>query len=146
MSFYLSPGLLCLDRFSFLIFSFTFNKTYLNFYFSSFKIYLKRNKSKTFLAQLSPDLIDLFPVEKQFSCSHRVMVLDIAMTVRADMAIKQKNLGPLYDGITVFKVSPALSQGFYLCAKQGDTGLIGLLYEIVMISLFIGRRDILHDR
>ncbi len=37
------------------------------------------------------------------------MVLNVAVAVRADVAVKKKDLIVLYNGITVFEIDPAFS-------------------------------------
>lgn len=109
MPLYFSLCFFFFYSFPLFILSFAFTESYLYLCFSLLEIYVQRNKSKTSLAEFPPQFTYFFSVKKQFSCSEGVMVLNVAVAVRADVAVKKKNLIVLYNGITVFEIDPAFS-------------------------------------
>ena len=91
--------------------------------------------------RLRLDPVDLFFVEQEFSGPDGVMVHDIPMGVRADMAIQEEDFGILYYDITVFEIGLAVTQGFDLSAGEQDACLKGLFNGIVVKGLSVLRYD-----
>ncbi len=69
--------------------------------------------------------------------------MNVAVTVRADMAVEKKSLGSFYDGIAVFEVDLAFSQSLYFRAEKRDPCLIRLLYKIIVIGFSVGADNLL---
>src|SRR3989304_6086270 len=102
------------------------------------KIYFKRHNAIPLLHGLSQNPVNLPLVEEELAPPQRVMIVDIAGLIGADIAV-DKDLSPLHAGITVLQVYPAIAQGLDLCPQELNPGLIGIFNRIVMKGLFVDR-------
>lgn len=61
----------------------------------------ERDKCKPLLLRLAQKFIDFLAVEEQFPRAKGLVVHDVAVTVRTDVAMVEKNLAALHAGVTV---------------------------------------------
>jgi hypothetical protein len=59
------------------------------------------DECESLLLRLAEKLIDLLTVEEQFTGAEGFVIHEIAVTVRADMAMVKKDLSALHTGVTV---------------------------------------------
>jgi site-specific DNA recombinase len=81
--------------------------------------------------------LDLAAVQQQLADSHGVVVPHVALLVRADMYADQVELAAADLGVAVPQGDAAPAQTLHLRADQRDTGLHGLLDEVVVVCLAI---------
>jgi len=135
-------GLTFLDRFALLIFPLALGQTDLNLGASVFEIYLEWYEGVSLLGHFSLQSHDLFFMHKEFPCTQGVMIHDIAVTVGADVAVKEHGLKVFNQDVTVLEVCPAFPQGLDLGAEERHACFNGLLDRIVMISLSVLADDL----
>ncbi len=97
----------------------------------------ERDDRQPLLLRLAKEFIDLLAMEKQLSGAERLMIHDVAMTVRADVAVVEKNLTLPHAGVAILQVHAPISQGLDLRALEHDARLELLFYEIVVVGLAV---------
>ena len=96
------PRITALDRLSAIILFFAFGQRDLNLGLSPrTEINAERYDRESLLLRLAQELADFFAMEEQLAWAQRVVVHDIAVAIRRDMAIVQNHLLMIHAGITV---------------------------------------------
>ena len=61
----------------------------------------ERDEREPLLLRLAKELIDLLAVEKQLPSAERLVIHDVAVAVRTDVAVVEKDLSALHAGVTI---------------------------------------------
>lgn len=117
---------------------------YLKLCLAGLEVEFQRYQGQALLVDIAQELIYLFSVKQQLSCPHRVMVLKVPVAVRAYMATEEKGLVVLDDHIAFLEVRLAISQRLYFRSNERYSGLIGILYMIIMVRLPVFSYDFYH--
>src|SRR5882724_2243017 len=105
---------------------------------SILQIHFSRNKRETLLLNFAGELVDFRPMQQQLSRARWLVVLSIAVTVRAYVHIHQPGFLLAYLRIAVFKVAASLASRFHFCTGQRDATFVSLEYMEVVVGLSIG--------
>src|SRR5207249_3659692 len=81
--------------------------------------------------------------KEQDARAQGLVVHDVAVAVRADVAVMEHHLSAVHAGEAVPEVGPPLTQGLHLSAHEGDPGLHLLLDRVIVERLAVGRDDLL---
>src|SRR5206468_6133995 len=73
------------------------------------------------------ELIDLPAMQEQLARAQWVVIHDVAVTIRTDVAVVQDYLGPVHPGETVPQVDKTFTNGFDFGALQRHARLVALL-------------------
>ena len=92
---------------------------------------------------LTEEFVNLLLVEQELPDPHGVLVHDVPVAVRADMAMVQKDLAVLHAGIAILKIDASLPKRFDLRSLQNDPGFQLLLDEIIVERLPVRRNDLI---
>ena len=76
-------------------------------------------------------------MQEQLARPQRVVIHDIAVTVRADVAVVQDHLGPVHPGETVPQVDKTFTNGFDFGALQRHARLVPFLDVVIVKGLAI---------
>ena len=133
------------DRFSrFLVrglaaFSFTlvpqllaFGQRDFNFYFTVLEIHPGGDQSQSTLLRLADQLADLFFMHQQLARAQRGVIKDVAVLIRADVAIQQPELAIFDQAVSIFEVASAGPDRFDLGPGQRNPRLKFFQQEVVM--------------
>ena len=112
---------------------------------SILQIHLRGNKRQALFLNLAGELVDLSPMQQQFSRPCGLVVVAIAVTVRADVNVHQPCLLFANLRVAVFQVAPAVAGRFHFRAGQGDAAFVSLEYMEVVVGLSIGRHHFIRS-
>jgi hypothetical protein len=101
------------------------------------KIDAEWDEREPLLLGLAEEFIDLLAVKEQLPGTEGFVIHEVAVTVRADVAMMEKGFAALHAGIAVLQVHAPVSDGFHLCALKHDARLEFFFDEIVMVGLAI---------
>ena len=138
----LTPRITALDRFPAIILFLAFGQRDLNLGLSPrTEVNAERYDREPLLLRLAQQLADFFAMEEQLAWAQRIVVHDIAVAIRRDMAIVQNHLLMIHAGITITQVDLAFAQRFDLRTPKHDAGL-HLLFDGIIVERFsVGRYD-----
>jgi len=97
----------------------------------------ERDDRQPLLLGLNQELIDLLAMEQEFPGTERLMIRKVAVAIRTDVAMVEKDLSLSHTGITVLQVHAPISQGLDLRALEHDARLELLFNEIVVVGFAI---------
>ncbi len=97
----------------------------------------ERDDRQPLLLGLNQELIDLLAMEQEFPSTERLMIRKVAVAIRTDVAMVEKDLSLSHAGITVLQVHAPISQGLDLRALEHDARLELLFNEIVVVGFAI---------
>jgi hypothetical protein len=98
----------------------------------------ERDDRQPLLLGLNQELIDLLAMEQEFPSTERLMIRKVAVAIRTDVAMVEKDLSLSHTGITVLQVHAPISQGLDLRALEHDARFELFLYEIVVVGFAVG--------
>jgi hypothetical protein len=103
----------------------------------------ERNECEALLLCLAEQLVDFFLMQEQLAHPDRVMIHDVAVTVRTDVAVMEKDLALFYARVTILQIHPTITKGLHLRAFEDDTGFKLLLNKIVVVGFPVGGHDLI---
>ncbi len=97
----------------------------------------ERDDRQPLLLGINQEFIDLLAMEQEFPSAERLMIRKVAVAIRTDVAMMEKDLSLFHTGITVLQVHAPISQGLDLRALEHDARLELLFNEIVVVGFAI---------
>ena len=109
----------------------------LDFYSASFQIYAERYQRQPLFLCLSNELSNFPLMQQQLPGPCRIVILAVAMRIRADVAVEQKSFASLYHCMAVLQVQPAFSNSLHFRAKQANAGFEIFENKVIVKGFFI---------
>jgi hypothetical protein len=95
------------------------------------------NNREPLLLRLGEELMNLLAMKEQFPSAERLVIHDVAVTVRTDVAMVEKCLAALHTGVTILEVHTPFSQGLDFRTLKDNSCFELLFNEIVVVGLAI---------
>ena len=137
--FDLAAGFACLDGLTAIVLFFALRQGQLHLGMTAFrKVDAQRDEREALQLSFPDELVDLLAMQQQLPLAERIVIHQVAMRVRTDVAVLQKHLAVINRSITVLKVHPAFTQRLHLGPSQDDPGFELFFDEVVMVGLAVG--------
>ena len=139
----LATGFAGLDAFAPVVLFLAFRERQLDLRPALFrKINPQRDEGEPFLLRLPDQLVDFLPMQQQLAGAQGIVIHDIAVAVRADVTMVEKDLAVIDGGVAVLEIHPAIAQRLHFSPAKHHTRLQPLFNEVVVVGLPIGRDDL----
>ena len=116
---------------------FTFAKSNLNLYPTSFEINGDWNERQAVLLYLSQQLHYLSFMHQKFSCPERIFIENVSLFIRGDMHLLNICLSAVYRYPAVLEVKSAVTDRLDFRAGKLDSCLLAFKYKIVVPCLAV---------
>ena len=126
-----------LDSIAFVMQFFASAKSEFDFDESVLKVHFERNERVTLLLDFSAEFVDFGAVEEQLSRATGVNVVVTAHLIRRNMCAEHKHFAVFDYDETISEVDCSETYGLHFTPDERDARLVGVLDEIVVISLFV---------
>ncbi len=102
----------------------------------------QRNHGITFFIDLSEQSFNFILMQKEFPGTQGIVVFIVGKGISPDVHLIDKHFTPLDPGIRILQVHPAHPKGFDFGTQERHSGLVFILYEIIVPGLPVFRDDL----
>ncbi|SVB84670.1 uncharacterized protein METZ01_LOCUS237524 [marine metagenome] len=110
------------DRLTLVVSFFSLRNAHRYFHYTILKVHPDRNQRESSFNDLSDQLPNLLPMQKQFPPAERFVLCVPAVTIRTDVHIVEEYFPILYTAVAVLEVNATLTNSLDLCPEQNDAG------------------------